>query len=168
MSRVWVVVVAFIAAMAAVPVYILLAPTSNSFPCGASSSGSRPLVVFAGAPPFGFEYVNTTRVGGTNWYNFSLVPWPPNLTAGQLTFRAELANGSAANGVEEFLLWNGTSHVIAIANGSTSVWTEGSSAVVQLADTLTVVSAVSLTGDNLVGRVPLQCGLVGTGITPFG
>gem|GEM_PF-5169843 len=125
-------------------------------------------MVVLGSPPFGFEYMNTTRVGGTYWYNFSLVPWPANLTAGQLTFRAELTNGSAADGVEEFLLWNGASQVISTANGSTSVWTKGSSAIVQFTDTLTVVSVVSLAGDNLVGRVPIQCGLVGTGITPFG
>jgi len=168
MSRLWVVIVAFIVALAAVPVYILLTPSSSSSPCNSTSNGSPPLVVVLGSPPFGFEYVNTTRVGGGYWYNFSLVPWPANLTAGQLTFRAKLANGSAANGVEQFLLWNGTSHVIAIANGSTSVWTEGSSAVVHFADTLTVISVVSLAGDNLVGRVPLQCGLVGTGIVQFG
>jgi hypothetical protein len=168
MNRVLAVVVVFAIAIAAVPVYIVLALPSSFSPCGSTSQGSPPLVGILGSPPFGFEYLNTTRVGGTYWYNFSLVPWPPNLTAGQLTFRATLSNGSAASGVEEFQLWNHSGQVIAIANGSTSAWTKGSSAIVQFTDTLTVVSVVSLAGDNLVGMVPLQCGQVGTGITPFG
>jgi hypothetical protein len=130
MNRVEALFVVFIITLAAVPVYIVLAPPSSSSPCGSTSQGSPPLVGILGSPPFGFEYLNTTRVGGTYWYNFSLVPWPSNLTAGQLTFRATLSNGSAANGVEEFRLWNGSSHIIAVANGSTSTWTKGSSAIV--------------------------------------
>ncbi len=159
---------AFMVAVTAVPVYIVLAAPSSSSPCGSTAQGSPPLVRSLGEPPFGFEYVNSTRVGGTYWYNFTFVPLPANLTASQLTLRVTLPNGSNVTGVREYILWQGTSQVVATANGSTSVWTEGASVILQIEDILTVVSVGSFAGDKLVGMIPLPCGLTGTAWVQIG
>jgi hypothetical protein len=162
------VVAAFIVAAAAVPIYFVLIQPPSSSPCGSNSGGSPPLVVVLGAPPFGLEYMNTTNVGSTFWYNFSVIPVPANLNVGQLTLRVLLPNGSAMIGVDQYLVWNGAGHLVAIANGSTSAWTEGSSSPLQSADTVTVVSSTSLAGYYLEGTVPLECGQTSTSLSPFG
>jgi hypothetical protein len=126
------------------------------------------LVPVLGALPFGLEYVNATKVGNTFWYNFSVIPVPLDLTVSQLTLRVLLPNESAGIAVDQYLVWSRAGHVIAIANGSTSAWTEGSSSPLQFADTVTVVSNVSLSGYNLVGTVPIGCGETVTSLAPFG
>jgi hypothetical protein len=168
MRGLWAVVVAFIVVAAAVPIYFVLIQPPSSSPCGPNSGGSPPLVVVLGAPPFGLEYMNTTRVGSMFWYNFSVIPVPTNLVVSQLTLRVLLPNESAAIGVDQYLVWNGAGHIVAIANGSTSAWTEGSSSSLQFADTVTVVSSTSLVGYYLEGTVPIGCGQTASSLSPFG
>jgi hypothetical protein len=162
------IVVGFIVVAAAVPIYFVLIQPPSSSPCGSTSGGSPPLVVVLGALPFGLEYLNTTKVGNTFWYNFSVIPVPTGLVVSQLTLRVLAPNESAVIGVNQYLVWNGAGHIVAIANGSTSAWIEGSSFPLQSLDTISVVSNISLAGYYLEGAVPIGCGQTEMSSVPIG
>ena len=166
MERLAAVVVAFLVAVAAVPVCLVLVQTQSgsSSACDLNSRGPPPL----GSPQFSITYKNTTKQGDSYWTNFVFETTPTALTVGQLTLRVASANGSVSGGVSRFVLWNDAGHIIASANGTTSIWTEGSSMAIPSIAVISVVSALSLAGESLQGTLPDSCGGTQTAVSLFG
>ena len=164
MERLWAVVVTFIVAVAGVPTYLVLMQSASPSTCNLGSTGPPPV----GSPVFGIAYESTMKQGATYWANFSFESTPTSLTVDQLTLRVTQPNGSISGSVSRFVLWNDTGHVIASANGTTSVWIEGSSVPVPSIEAISVVSGLSLTGDSLQATLPRSCGGIGTAVSMFG
>lgn len=159
MRHLWPLMVAVIVASSGALAYGLLAQPAAPHSCSPFSGTNPPLFSPLGSPPFGFSYVNNTTSGGLHWYNFVLLPVPANLRVGQLFVMVSTTWNGTPIPVEEFLVWNGSAGVIAVANGTTSAWVQGASAPLVGLDNLTVVSKTVLVDVYVVGTVPGVCGV---------
>ena len=160
MLRVGAVVAFFIAAVAVVPVYFLLATAPAPGICG--SDGAPP------APSVSFGAVVHLRNGSDFDYNLPIVSAQSGTVAGQLAVTVRAPSGSPDENVTRILLTGASGQTIGAENTTTGVWSQGAKAPLVVGENLTIVSSTSLTGDAVyVTMPPEECGYTTTEMIPL-
>jgi hypothetical protein len=157
MRRIWALVVAAIVVASAITIFWADNVFKSPAPCGSTSGGPTPLTEPLGAPPFSALFQNSSKEGNTYWYTFLLLFGGTRFDASQLSLKVSLSSGLGVAHVYEYRLWNGSDPLIAMANGTTGDWTEGSSSLVESLDNVSVLSFVSLVNDSFAATAPVPC-----------
>lgn len=152
-----------------IPTYWFLTRPSSSNPCDTGSAGATPLVQPLGTPPLSIWFNNSAKVGSVYWFNFT-IRMDLNATIGELTLRVVVSGyWTPFPGASEFLVWNNVPVIVAQANGTSSVWSEGASMPIPSLATVTVVSATHFSqNESLMATVPGSCGTTPTAVGSFG